>query len=1013
MRLFSLLLGAACAYALHASEAGVVDWHKPLAGVPLLQSPATAPSFHRKEYESGATRSIILTATQSNVLAALNPANGSLEWRHIFDDDDHILAYRKSNDVVATLSGVGGAYLRLFDATEGDLLLEKRLHSPEIGRLFEPAFLGIALAFGVGEQAKDVYVLTDGHVLRCVHQQTGEVKWGWSAPDQTSLVVYSKIIATPSAIYLLGLSKSFASYTLHVTSLSPSTGELIANGNVPSSVPAGFSDVVVLRDLKTPGVEPHLVWLEDKVIKAFPLTPNLKAKLAVIKGATYKAVQDVGVSEYGQLVAIKEDGSGWVIRLSSEGLKVIWEYADSVTSPQRSDSIYAGGLDVDGQPYIARVFWSHVFKQASAHVFASHLAEGKGLVTGYTFPFQTAEHGVIEHVAVDAANPEPYRVLARLFLTTSTGTVQLWQQDDLQWTREEGLSDIRVAELVELPERKVAAHAGVEHETFSSRLRRQLSDAQDFPQYVLHFARRFVTGSYASVGAAIAPSANTTEPLSRDAFGFRKVIVAATSHGKMYGIDSANGDVLWSRVFGLGWAAQVGGHIIPAKLFVTRTVGDGETPQVVLVTQRRANNGLVDTVLFHVDALTGEDARGNSPAGDVLQGQDVVSGPLVEAFLLRTGTGRTIVLLDEFLQVHLYPETDEARHDFEKAIPALRIPLKSGSPGQRSLTGQQIPPNVEFTGRHIAYSTWTLPFPPTEDILAVFARPTDPVASLGKVLGNRTTLYKYLNPNLIGVLTGPSASAPLTTCGVYLVDGAKGTVIYHSVLPSVEGVCDVKATLVENWLVYHYYDNEVGPGQAKGYRIVSVEMYEGHGVDEKTRSSDLSSLSNETVSVSIYEQAYVFPRGITTMSPTSTSYGITMKDIVVANENHQIQSFPRRFLDPRRPKHKPTAEEMEEWLIQYDPVIPDDPKRVISHKYQVAKTRRIVTSPALLESTSVVFAYGLDLFFTRIAPSNTFDVLSENFNKAQLVFTIAALALAIVVVKPMVARKRLRERWHE
>ena len=79
---------------------------------------------------------------------------------------------------------------------------------------------------------------------------------------------------------------------------------------------------------------------------------------------------------------------------------------------------------------------------------------------------------------MDAANPEPYRVLARLFLTTSTGAVQLWQHDKLQWTREEGLSDIRVAEMVELPERKVAAHAGVENETFGMRLRRQLADAQ-------------------------------------------------------------------------------------------------------------------------------------------------------------------------------------------------------------------------------------------------------------------------------------------------------------------------------------------------------------------------------------------------------------------------------------------------------------------------------------------------------------------------------------------------------
>lgn len=79
----------------------------------------------------------------------------------------------------------------------------------------------------------------------------------------------------------------------------------------------------------------------------------------------------------------------------------------------------------------------------------------------------------------------------------------------------------------------------------------------------------------------------------------------------------------------------------------------------------------------------------------------------------------------------------------------------------------------------------------------------------------------------------------------------------------------------------------------------------------------------------------------------------------------------------------------------------------------MAKARKIITSPALLESTSLVFAYGLDLFFTRVAPSNTFDVLSESFNKVQLVVTIAGLAFAIVVVRPIVARKRLRERWYD
>jgi outer membrane protein assembly factor BamB len=108
-------------------------------------------------------------------------------------------------------------------------------------------------------------------------------------------------------------------------------------------------------------------------------------------------------------------------------------------------------------------------------------------------------------------------------------------------------------------------------------------NSQNLPQYLANFARRFATGSYATVSAS-ATSSSDEDTLTRDAFGFRQVIVAATSHGKLFGIDSSNGRVLWSRVLGLGWAAKVGGTIIPVKMFVTRTVSDPEGPQIVLVT---------------------------------------------------------------------------------------------------------------------------------------------------------------------------------------------------------------------------------------------------------------------------------------------------------------------------------------------------------------------------------------------------------------------------------------------
>jgi ER membrane protein complex subunit 1 len=59
--------------ALHKSDVGIVDWHQPYVGVPLT-SLSTAPTFHNKLGRAP----IVLTATRSNVLAALHASNGSL-----------------------------------------------------------------------------------------------------------------------------------------------------------------------------------------------------------------------------------------------------------------------------------------------------------------------------------------------------------------------------------------------------------------------------------------------------------------------------------------------------------------------------------------------------------------------------------------------------------------------------------------------------------------------------------------------------------------------------------------------------------------------------------------------------------------------------------------------------------------------------------------------------------------------------------------------------------------------
>ena len=69
--------------ALQASDVGVVDWHLPLIGPPRVPLATEAP-LHRFHHTSisdnpdALKKSLLLTVTEENVLAALQPSSGDV-----------------------------------------------------------------------------------------------------------------------------------------------------------------------------------------------------------------------------------------------------------------------------------------------------------------------------------------------------------------------------------------------------------------------------------------------------------------------------------------------------------------------------------------------------------------------------------------------------------------------------------------------------------------------------------------------------------------------------------------------------------------------------------------------------------------------------------------------------------------------------------------------------------------------------------------------------------------------
>ena len=79
---------------------------------------------------------------------------------------------------------------------------------------------------------------------------------------------------------------------------------------------------------------------------------------------------------------------------------------------------------------------------------------------------------------------------------------------------------------------------------------------------------------------------------------------------------------------------------------------------------------------------------------------------------------------------------------------------------------------------------------------------------------------------------------------------------------------------------------------------------------------------------------------------------------LVALANGGILELPWVYADPRRPITV-TPEMREEGVIPYMPELPIPLEAIINHNQTIANVREIHTSSSGLESTCLVFAFGL------------------------------------------------------
>ena len=580
----------------------------------------------------------------------------------------------------------------------------------------------------------------------------------------------------------------------------------------------------------------------------------------------------------------------------------------------------------------------------------------------------------IMHAVSEVVPKGPSSFAVRSALTLLSGDWELVRNGDPVWLRAESLAGTVAAAWVDLTqEESLAQELATESDSgllaaYVHRCKRHVGHIITYLPSWIENLPRWIMGLVLNSKAG-----QQDQTLNKDNFGFRKIVIVATEHGRLAALDTGNqGNVLWN-IKAVDLAADQKWQVQHVK---------------------------VEGSIIEIRGLEGEFLRVRALTGDVLQHQPggVVASLKTSAYILDRLGNEIFIAINKDGSVAV-----------PHGIQFERETMLSTQGIDNIVRGWTFGPEAQ------PLLAWEFVPASGEQILSLNNRPAqDPVASIGKALGDRNVMYKYLNPNLLLITTIDRAASKVA---LYLLDSTSGEVIYTARHAGVDTARPVASTMTENWLAYtlHLTPPADSPTDAlQGYQLIVSELFESSIPNDRGPLGSTSNFSNVRTTVIdstlsspyVISQAYLLPGPISHLTTTTTLQSITPRSLLaVLPSLSGILSIPRNIIDPRRPVGRdPTPAEAEEGLFRHSPNLDFEPKWMITHGRDVIGLTNVITAPSKLESTSLVFAYGaLDLFGTRISPIGAFDLLGKGFSRGQLVLTVVGLGIGTGALAPMVS----------
>ncbi|KAJ5495334.1 hypothetical protein N7539_000450 [Penicillium diatomitis] len=954
MRLQVVLPLAAClspVAAIFSDEVNHIDFHHALLGAPSPDS-----TFFLKP-SSSSNASLLYTISEKSIVGAVNPRDGSLIWRQDlgrFSSSPTGPGILRGLDGNSAVVSAAGDSISSWSAQDGKLIWESRLYG---GAVADLELLELHDA-SESPDSRDAIALTysDGTgVVRRLDGDLGKTKWEYK---DTSGDMAFQVSSSPTEIFYISLQPALLKgYRIKVTALDPVTGRQSRHVILNSESDVTGQESILFVGANT--ASPLIVWT-DKSLK------TLKVNVIGTKHVTSLPIDNASGLDIGEITV--------------HAPRKLNSLAHFLVHYKTKSGAWAEVYHVDMKSSVVTKAYNLPYLQGqsvvatnniNANVYFTRVTDAEAVVVS------SASHGILGRWKADVSTSDPAlhavadvvtkgkTVAVRSAVIRESGDWSLIRNGHTEWTRPEALvHTVAAAWAVEEDLEDLAHELEIEgHESlvgaYIHRVKRHLRDLQYFPEWLKDLPKRIVT------------SMLSDEVSNLDSFGVAQSIILATDKGRVYALDTGRHGII-------KWAIQA------------EKTSDWDVKAIL------ANPGSAEVFLGD-----GSSVRVNSSTGEIL-----AKSPPTDVKL------QTIATINQ--QAGLSAAQNGAIGIRGDGTPVAPLDLLSGFLVTTSSDGRLL----GWARKDSKFPVWDFVPPAGQKVVKAVSRPShDPVASIGKVLGDRSVLYKYLNPNLV-LVTAVNEQEHIA--GFYLLDGVSGKVLHSVSRAGVDPTQPITSAISENWFAYSFFGDALEESSAKGYQLVVSELYESPIVNDRGplgSAGNFSSLHNERGDSlplpHVVSQSFVIAEPISHMAVTQTRQGITIRQLLcVLPSSNAIVGIPRHVLDPRRPVDRdPTSAEAEEGLFRYAPFLEFDGRWYLSHSRDVAGIKTVLSQPTLLESTSLIFAFGGDIFGTRATPSQAFDILGKSFSKLQLVLTVVALTGGVMFLAPMARAKQVNMLW--